>query len=268
MLRGRPRSPWASATCSEGKDIINFFVLDPNTGHLAASGHAWQDPLWASHFMYVPQAWSLGIEFSFYLLAPFLFRLRTGALWTVALASFGLKVSLSLAGYQMANWTWNFFPAELGTFILGMLAYRAYAGPNPDFWLSLSRYSAALMIPLLAFNDQLPFPEGDGLRVFGTLGVVALSLPYIFDRTKDNAHDHFVGELSYPLYLCHLVVNFAMFASGVPFTASTVWVSICVNIFVAIALVVFVEHPTTAWRRRMSEKLREWQRRRGGRHAA
>ena len=79
-------------------------------------------PLWQG--LLIPQAWSLGIEISFYLIAPFLLRLRSTLIALLAIAGLSTKILLVLTLHLNDPWTYRFFPFELGYFLLGVLAFR------------------------------------------------------------------------------------------------------------------------------------------------
>jgi peptidoglycan/LPS O-acetylase OafA/YrhL len=40
----------------------------------------------------------------------------------------------------------------------------------------------------------------------GLLVVIICAIPWLFRWTKDQAIDRYLGELSYPLYICHVAV--------------------------------------------------------------
>jgi peptidoglycan/LPS O-acetylase OafA/YrhL len=157
------------------------------------------------HLMLIPPAWSLGIELTFYALVPFLVRLRSGWLVGICVASLALRQSqayLSLWG----PWTSFGTPFVLCFFILGMLSYRLgkKTGSIPRS-ASLTLLAATLLELFLG-----PFlGRWAGWLLFGTMIV---ALPHIFEVTKRSKIDDAIGQLSYPIYLCHLLV--IQFAAG------------------------------------------------------
>ena len=79
--------------------------------------------LWT--FLLDPPAWTLGVELTFYLIAPFILRGRAlKYLLAIIVVSFLIKAGLSVAKLNYDPWTYRFFPAELGFFILGSVAYK------------------------------------------------------------------------------------------------------------------------------------------------
>jgi peptidoglycan/LPS O-acetylase OafA/YrhL len=76
---------------------------------------------------------------------------------------------------------------------------------------------------------------------------IAVAAPFLFHAFKDNAVDRWIGDLSYPLYLCHLVVIGLVLTFEPPFA---VWVAIGGALVLSAALLVLVDHPIDRWRQR------------------
>ena len=73
----------------------------------------------------VPQCWTIGVELTFYLVAPFACRSVRG---TTALFLFGLATRLCLGAFAtpgLDTWLYRFAPAEMMLFASGGLAYFA-----------------------------------------------------------------------------------------------------------------------------------------------
>jgi peptidoglycan/LPS O-acetylase OafA/YrhL len=75
-----------------------------------------------------PPAWSLGTELTFYALAPFIARLRSGFWLAFAITAVTVIVSW-LARIGTGGWSNAFttFPQTAWLFLLGVTAYRGYA---------------------------------------------------------------------------------------------------------------------------------------------
>ncbi len=70
----------------------------------------------------IPQAWTLGLEVSFYLIAPFILT-RKKILFLLLMLSFALRIFLYQIGLGREDpWVYRFFPTELVFFILGALS--------------------------------------------------------------------------------------------------------------------------------------------------
>lgn len=145
----------------------------------------------------VGQAWSIGIEIWFYLLAPFLIRFRSVGLIAVASASFVLRYIL---GERFGLGMYFFFPAQLGLFVAGMLAYRwrnTLAAENRSFALC---GLFALIVVIVAFGYVVPEVE---TCKWGLYCLLFVFMPAIFQTFRANSVDRLIGELSYPIYITH-----------------------------------------------------------------
>lgn len=156
-----------------------------------------------SAYLLVPQAWTLGVELTFYLLAPFLILRSTRFLVIVALLSLLLRLYLyNVLGLTNDPWTYRFFPTELAFFVSGMLSYRLYARVRSK---DLKHMPIAAWGAVTTWIVGFQFLPGDLTKWVYYLAV-ALLLPLVFVATKDRKWDRLVGEMSYPVYLSHMFV--------------------------------------------------------------
>ncbi len=187
-----------------GQDSTIFTGLNAQTGRLFWTSNFWSVPLPSYHFLFVPQAWTLSLEAAFYLLAPFIVRRKTPFLLGVLAASFALKHILAHFGLRDDPWLYRFFPSELQYFVLGALGYKGYR------YLQNRRLFQAwwgYLSLLCAGAGILLFPH---FRTSGEVEayywVMAVNLPLLFLLTKRMKIDRMIGEMSYPVYLCHVFV--------------------------------------------------------------
>lgn len=190
-----------------GQDIFMFLGFEPGSGRwfLTPDFHALtpaQIP--AYRMMMIPQGWSIGVELWFYALAPFLVLRRTGTLVTIIAAALLLRLAAGSAlGLDGDPWNYRFFPFELGTFLLGVLSYRAWR-ERPERGSSTTGFSAlAGLLLLIVFYHYLPVGAFEKRWLF--LLLMAFSLPRIFEATRHSRLDRRIGDLSYPLYIVHLL---------------------------------------------------------------
>lgn len=76
---------------------------------------------------------------------------------------------------------------------------------------------------------------------------VALLVPAIFSLSKNSAVDRWIGDLSYPLYLVHVLVFAVMHVKNIPAPGS---VFLPVALVVSALLLVVVDHPVERYRHR------------------
>ena len=151
------------------------------------------------------QAWTLGAELTFYLVAPFLFRS-----WKIAaallVASFGLRAAFVIEnGTDLQQiWTYHFVGTTFGFFMAGHLvclaAQRWRALAQPMLGVALLVSSVAIM----AVGGS--YASYDTARFWGSAIYFTLALPGLFEGTKNIAWMNAAGDLSYPIYLVHTLV--------------------------------------------------------------
>ena len=195
----------------------------------------------------VPQAWSLSLELTFYLLAPLILRRRTRVV--VLLCALSLGVRAALLAYRPMRydpWTYRFFPAELSLFLLGAIGYRC-----TPWLIARPRLRAAcivaMAIALLSFGA---LPGYALLTRWPLYALATLAVPSVFHLTRDWRIDRYVGELSYPLYISHLLV-LTFLPAALPTRSRGIVVACCfaTTLIVSFGLVHLLFAPIERWRR-------------------
>lgn len=195
-----------------GQDLAYFLGLHPVDGSLQWTGDflASQPPLFK--FFLVPQAWSLSLEICFYFIAPLLAARSTRLLIVLVSASLAARLYIFLRlGLDHDPWLDRIFPLELALFFAGMLAYRLYKAG----WAGRIAAVGGLILPVTLLTIfAFPFLQVIGLGPHAVNWLfylwLVIALPSIFDRTKSSSLDARIGELSYPIYVVHLLVLYLM----------------------------------------------------------
>lgn len=203
-----------------GQDWAFFLTAEKGRGlHFTLSSFADVHPLW--QYFLNPPSWTLALELTFYLFAPFLNRLSTAWLIVVAIASAGGHAfGVWRFGLTHDPWTYRFFPFELANFVYGMLAFRWYdsfgrAATIPKF--VLQRWSFGfwlLVIPAVAVGElkieRLAGGANSEWPVLLSYPLWAAVVAIIFVYSRRDAQDRVIGELSYPVYLLHWTICIAI----------------------------------------------------------
>lgn len=205
------------------------FSLDAGGAGNAFSGLVWITP-----------AWTLGLELLFYALAPFIVRQRPWRIGALLLASLALRfVLFPTLGLPTASFGDHFFPFELAFFLTGALACHAY------FRLKKRQPSPGLLVAALAVLFIVAANPLFDLPPWARYLTLAACLPPVFHLCRKSSLDRWIGELSYPMYIVHLPVFYAV-------TQFTAWptetVGSALAILASVGLLLTVERPADARR--------------------
>lgn len=165
--------------------------------------------------------WSLGVEEKYYLLWPWIVRsVSPRVLLPITLCVVLCDQALHLWAVRV-NHDWGaygFAPRLDGILLGSALALAAYLGWRPKRWM-LRPWMLWLAIAAIMLCAQLPWLRRVGIGI--TLGTYPILLVLIYCMTKpprvlNNAVARFFGQISYSLYLYHLLAIYCVqrFYSG------------------------------------------------------
>lgn len=221
-----------------GQDVVMFLGLNADTGNLFFTKDFSQTspPLYS--FLLLPQAWTIGVELTFYLIAPFILKRNIWVILAIILISGLLRLCLYGSGLNFDPWTYRFFPTELMFFLLGNISYHIYNKiRKKDISPSIYAGIFILILIFITLYLQLPFSG----KIFIYFICFFIGLPFIFKRTHKSRTDIYIGDLSYPVYISHLLILSFLNApnikwihnNGLILSLSTVVFSMLINYFIA-----------------------------------
>ena len=187
-----------------GQDWIMFTSVQD--GRFQLTGYYWptEVPVWDG--LLIEPGWSLGVELTFYLVAPFILTNRK-LLVALLLASLALRVSFIMAGFGLKDpWFYRFFPTELALFLIGALSHQLLL---PRFKANgwLTRHVSVAVTVLVALYCAVFFLLPGRATHHVTLFVVmAVALPFLFHFQNSFRWDRKIGDLSYPIYIVHSTI--------------------------------------------------------------
>lgn len=199
-----------------GIDLFTSLGWSPSGSVQFMTNFSAQPGPWLVHYLLVPQAWTISMEIYFYLLAPFLVP-RKSLVAALLILTFAARLIAYRHGYFIDPFGYRFFPFELQHFLAGICSFYAY-----DFWRSrnprakvpmpLAVTVGAAVIFYCAIYSDLPWTRVEGffLKQWAFLAAIPLIVPLLFHATRNNKIDRFIGELSYPLYIGHMLVAWSV----------------------------------------------------------
>ena len=236
-----------------GQDVYSFLDWTPAAGFAFTPVHG-EGNAGLNNLLIVPPAWSLSVEIYFYLLAPWLVRMRLPTIFTLIAASFLCRAMLAWQqGWIGDPWSYRFFPSELAFFLTGVLAYRLNAHASRRIVPCLA--TLLLLGGLLGLAEtlgvwDLNMPVQRWARV-PLFALLAAGIPVLFSLTRDWRLDRQIGELSYPLYVSHfLVIWIAGYVFADLSTTTARMALVASAVLVALALRRWVDLPVDRYRQK------------------
>lgn len=231
-----------------GQDIVMFLGIHADTGSLyfTSNFNTSKPPL--HYFLFIPQAWTLGIEISFYLIAPLILRNKAKFIIILCLCSLALRFFIyNYLDLQHNPWTYRFFPTELFFFLLGYFAYKIYLKLkiiSIKKEINVSIFIVMIILTIL-YNylpsikiTYIPF----SLNEIIYFCAITLSIPFLFNFLKNHKLDNKIGELSYPVYISHMLVGTVISNLSSELLKNGFAISIATILF-SVVLIVFISNP-------------------------
>ncbi len=188
-----------------GQDWVMFSAVEHHSFVLGTDFTQSEIPLWQG--LIAPQAWTLGVELTFYLVAPFILT-RRAAIYSVLILSIALRAYFVYIGLGRRDpWTYRFFPTELALFLIGALAhqillpwYRRILKDRISIAASIGTY----VLVAMSFCYFL-VPIREIYKEAALFGSFILVLPLTFIFQNGHSRDGAIGDLSYPIYIGHVL---------------------------------------------------------------
>lgn len=219
-----------------------------------------------ANFTFLSQGWSISLEWQFYLIAPALF-----ALW-VRGRYFGLAlcgIALAAIG-QLGIASVGFLPNQFAWFALGIVSFQAWQSPGwythipPRAHDALLLVAAALVYVLL----HQPLPILIWLVVMDALMAQRTgrqsSVTHAVNRLLERPALQKLGEISYSVYLVHILVLYAVFRAltkwdthlfGWKFLALALPATLALTLLLSLVTHRFIEKPGMALGRKLAARI-------------
>ncbi|NID10155.1 acyltransferase family protein [Fibrivirga algicola] len=231
-----------------GQDLIMFMGINPEDGHFFLTANFWGTKPPLHSFLLVPQAWTLALELMFYAMAPFLVRRGYKSILLFVAGSLAIRLLLyTQLGLTNDPWTYRFFPNEIMFFLLGTLSYKLFVElrnrpvqKNRQLGLYLiviTLTSLYAFIPAGRF-ESFPF----SIREVAYFALLIGTIPYLFMLSNRYAADSHIGELSFPIYITHILIILVIHKVHLPWLNQG-WIIVLITIAASYLLNRFVSIP-------------------------
>ena len=185
-----------------GTDWLMFFDTSNGGIQLTSSvvtGDRMRDLLW------IAPAWSLGIEITFYAMAPILCKWRSRFLLATIIGLCTIRIVFNQSDFNFVESPFDarFFPFELPYFLVGILLYRYRRDTKLETTIPLKFLYPALALFFLIFE---PLRSGLDLSRTASMAVLVIVAAVVVLFGQSSEFDRKFGELSYPIYVSHIFV--------------------------------------------------------------
>lgn len=213
------------------------------------------------HFTLIEPAWSLGAEMQFYLVIPFILLWRARDLVSAVSLMVFFAGSMWFFGMNADTWAYRLLPGVLFIFLMGSYAFDGMKG-EMSAWMKLGLLYVAV-IGLFGVMAGYGVMRGESFDTKWCLGknyevylaiVVGVPLMIWLAKKPRQAWDEYLGNLSYGLFLSHMlpIWGLAKISVGETTFDQTPWFMPTV-IVISFALAALgyhlVEKPALAFRR-------------------
>ena len=191
---------------------LSFFLAIENSNLVFSSNYLASSNLIPDGLLIGP-AWTLGIEISFYILAPFIIKKKKILFFflSLSLSIFLVNRYINHLGHY-DPWTYRFFPTQLSLFLLGAISHQ-FLKPLYNYIFAKKLIASSniftfifisfLLIYFYICSDLNMHRLAQGGILYGCL---LFMLPFLFTFNSKYRFDRYIGNLSYPVYLVHELV--------------------------------------------------------------
>ncbi len=183
-----------------GSDWLMFLQWQNGNLHFGNSNNS-ELPLW--HMLLVHQSWSIGIEVTFYLLAPMLCLAKSRTIAVIGITLLAARFAGLFFGLNQDPWTYRFFPFEVPMFLIGILLYRLQTYRADSTKIGLRKLYPLLITVYVCFGF---LTAKFSMNRFWQLLILIILTCIVIMWGEEKIQDKKLGDLSYPIYMCHVLV--------------------------------------------------------------
>jgi len=218
------------------KWTLNFFIL-PQGFYM----------YWADGALVIPQTWSLGLEFTFYLVIPLiLIYLSARQIYLLAAASFLIFLTAYFGKINTDEFGYRLLPGTLFMFLIGWSFFKN--DRESKIFRFLSFTVAGILLVFAYLNEGILQRSYNKEVLLGLLiGILAISYMKHFSF---SSIDEFLGNLSYGVFLNHFIVIWIMqkYYFATQFHLDSIAILLLSSCALAFISYFYIERPALKWR--------------------
>jgi peptidoglycan/LPS O-acetylase OafA/YrhL len=186
-----------------GQDTVYFFTGN-STGGLSFLNNAAPHGLVLYRFILDLPLWTVSLEVIFYIISPVFVRLKLKSLVIILVIMLIARSVFKIQTVRFDPFVYRLFLLQLPFFLAGIVAYKFYIYlknkhiPKAVFYILIG-YLGLFTI----FAQNLP---NTGAKDFIYLASIFCAVPVLFVFSKNSKTDRWIGELSYPMYISHMLM--------------------------------------------------------------
>ncbi len=226
--------------------VLNFFIFPQGLFMI-----------WGASVLLIPQSWSLGLESMFYLFIPWiLLKLTPRQIYALAAASFTVFVLAYFTVIKTEYFGYYLLPGNLYIFLAGA-SFVNHDRESKMFrgvvFLSAAALMAFLFTPFMPHLYYVPYNK----EVLAGL-LIGLPAIEILRRFKFSKIDEFLGNLSYGIFLNHIIIIWLMnhYLGVEKFGIRSTLLFLFISGVLALFSYFFVERPALNWRHKIRYKIK------------
>ncbi len=185
-----------------GQEFALFFTVEDN-GSLLFTTHFLDTKMPLFKFIIDIPLWSVSLESVFYLISPALVSLKSKYLLGITIVLLLIRLISKVNGVIYDPVIYRLLPYQIVYFLLGILSYNLY-NYLKTFKIPLPVH-LLLLFYIAVFTITYGNISASEVKDCIYLTSVAIAVPFLFELSKSNQADKFIGELSYPMYISHLL---------------------------------------------------------------
>lgn len=231
-----------------GQDLVMFLGFNLDTGKMFLTSNFITTVPQFHNFLFIPQAWTVGLELLFYLVAPLIVRKKLRVIFILITISVLIRCYIYFVlGMPHDPWTYRFFPNELALFLIGTVSYHIFEyfrkSPVKNYYHKIIFIGYLILLMIYNYIPSISNVIDINSALFYIF--TGLSIPSIFILTKSSKLDNRIGDLSYPIYLVHMLIIYIinLLIKEYNFTFHRGTIIVILTIIISYLLVKYIADP-------------------------